>query len=116
MSEGISLLSRIFHYIRGPNPVHPSVWEGRLSPIVFRRFEDADLNQCVQLYSLNEEGRFPRGVGEKYRNSLIEQESYYLAVKRKGESLLRVACPTWCERTLRCSVTDLWNLSTKARE
>ena len=84
MSEGVSLLRRIFHSIKGPNPVHPLVWEGRLSPIVFRRFEEADSNQCIELYTLNEKGRFPEGVLDQYRKHLAERHSYYLVGEKEG--------------------------------
>jgi predicted N-acetyltransferase YhbS len=100
MNDGVSLLSRVFHFIRGPNPVHPSVWEGRLSPMVFRRFDETDLNHCVELYSLNEKGRFPQGVIEQYRKSLAEQESYYLVSEMEGRIVASGGVSYWMRENM----------------
>ena len=56
---------------------------------MFRRFQVADLDQCIELYSLNEKGRFPEGVIEQYRESLAQQDSYYLVGEKEGRI---VAC------------------------
>ena len=100
MNDGVSFLSRVFHFIRGPNPVHPSVWEGRLSPMAFRRFEEADLNQCIELYSLNEKDRFPQGVIEQYRNSLAERDSYYLVGEKEGRIVASGGVSYWMRENL----------------
>src|ERR1041385_5502612 len=76
------MFSRIYHFLKGPNPLNPSVWTGRLSPLTFRRFVSKDLPQCRELYALNEPGRFPRGVAQQYEKSLIADSAYYLVAER----------------------------------
>jgi len=80
-----SLLNRLGHFIKGPNPLHPAVWEGRLSPLNFRRFQPEDVSQCLEIYKLNEPGRFPEGVLSEYEKSLREQRSYFLVAERNGQ-------------------------------
>jgi len=80
-----SLLNRLGHFIKGPNPLHPAVWEGRLSPLAFRRLQPADVSQCLEIYKLNEPGRFPEGVLSEYEKCLREQASYFLVAERNGE-------------------------------
>lgn len=58
----VRVFERVAHFFKGPNPLHPAVWEGRLAPLTFRRFKIEDLPQCLELYRLNEPGRFPEGV------------------------------------------------------
>lgn len=65
--------------------MHPAVWEGRLSPLAFRRFEPADLHQCLELYKLNEPGRFPEGVIGQYEKALREHTSYFLVAEKEGK-------------------------------
>jgi len=79
-----SPFSRVLHYLKGPNPLHPDVVSGRLSPITFRRFVPGDLEQCLELYRLNEPGRFPGGYIETYKQSLLGGRSYYLVAERNG--------------------------------
>jgi hypothetical protein len=55
------MFSRIYHLIKGPSPLHPAVWKGRLSPLRFRRFQPSDSARCLELYAINERGRFPEG-------------------------------------------------------
>jgi ribosomal-protein-alanine N-acetyltransferase len=80
-----SLLNRFGHYLKGPNPLHPKAWEGRLSPLTFRRFQISDLPQCLEIYKLNEPGRFPEGVLDAYEKCLREQSSYVLVAERNGQ-------------------------------
>ena len=79
------MFDRLYHFIRGPHPLHPSVCDGRLSSRAFRRFETKDLPQCVELYSLNEPGRFPVGVAEQYHQSLVDGRSYHLVTEVDGQ-------------------------------
>jgi len=87
--------SRIYHFVKGPNPLHPAVWEGRLSGMAFRRFEAGDLPSCVELYALNERGRFPDGIMEQYRNSLAAQKSYYLVCEKDGRIVASGGVSYW---------------------
>jgi ribosomal protein S18 acetylase RimI-like enzyme len=75
------MFSRIYHFLKGPNPLHPSVWRGHLAPVTFRRFTSQDLPRCLELYALNEPGRFPKGVAEQYEASLVQGSSYYLVAE-----------------------------------
>jgi GNAT superfamily N-acetyltransferase len=75
---------RVGHFLRGPNPLHPGVWEGRLHPLTFRRFGLADLPQCLELYKLNEPGRFPEGPGNHYEDCLRSERSYVLVAENGG--------------------------------
>jgi N-acetylglutamate synthase-like GNAT family acetyltransferase len=75
------MFSRISHFLKGPNPLHPSVWTDRLSPLTFRRFAPQDLPQCLKLYALNEPERFPEGMVRQYEKSLITSSSYFLVAE-----------------------------------
>ncbi len=57
------------------SPTNPKVWQGRLSPMAFRRFVPGDLEQCLELYRLNAPGRFPEGTLRDYWNTMVEQEA-----------------------------------------
>lgn len=65
--------------------MHPSVWEGRLTPLTFRRLAVADVPGCLELYRLNEPGRFPEGVIDQYEKTLREQNSYFLVAESDGQ-------------------------------
>src|ERR1043165_8804325 len=84
------MFAKIYHYLRGPNPLHPDLLEGRLSPLRFRRFAKEDLAQCLELYSLNEPGRFPTGLIEPYEKSLLNGDSYYLVAQNEQERAVAV--------------------------
>ena len=77
-------LERMGHFFRGPNPLHPGVWEGRLRPLTFRRFDIADLPQCLALYKLNEPGRFPERVRDHYEECLRSGRTYVLVAEDEG--------------------------------
>jgi N-acetylglutamate synthase-like GNAT family acetyltransferase len=79
-------LCRIYHSLKGPHPLHPDVI-GNLRPLAFRRYQPPDLEQCVELYTANEAGRFPEGMVDRYRQSLIRQSSYYLVLE-KGHQII----------------------------
>ena len=81
------MFSRIYHFLKGPNPLHPSVWSGRLRPLTFRRFRPEDRAQCLELYSLNAPGRFPDGFLDQYESSLMQGSSYHL-VAEGGDKIL----------------------------
>ena len=89
------VLSRIYHFLKGPNPLHPAVWKGRLPQIPFRRFKTADAPSCIELYALNEEGRFPQDYIERYRQSLEAQRSYYLVGELDGRIVASGAVSYW---------------------
>jgi GNAT superfamily N-acetyltransferase len=78
-------LQRMGHFLRGPNPLHPGIWEGRLRPLTFRRFNLADLPQCLDLYKLNEAGRFPEGAVDNYEDCLRSERTYVLIAEDGGE-------------------------------
>src|SRR5690242_7316213 len=96
-------LDRVGHFFKGPNPLHPGNWEGRLSPMTFRRIETADIPQCLQIYKLNEPGRFPEGVIDKYEKALREQNSYFLVAEKDG----RIVATGGIHRFLRPHVATL---------
>ncbi len=76
---------RVKHFFKGPNPLHPGVWEGRLRPMTFRRFHIDDLPQCLEIYKLNEPGRFPEGVIATYEKLLRAQRTYVLVAEHEGQ-------------------------------
>jgi N-acetylglutamate synthase-like GNAT family acetyltransferase len=84
VSRRVRLLERLKHFAKGPNPLHPRNWEGRLSAVTFRRFQIGDLPRCLELYKQNEPGRFPEGVISQYEKALREQSSYFLVAEREG--------------------------------
>jgi ribosomal protein S18 acetylase RimI-like enzyme len=77
------VFSWLYHFIKGPNPLHPAL-VGRLSPMTFRRFASTDLPQCLELYAANEPGRFPGGVVNLYEKTLLGQNSYFLVAESEG--------------------------------
>jgi hypothetical protein len=82
-------LERAKHFFKGPNPLHPGVWEGRLRPMIFRRFNIADLPQCLEIYKLNEPGRFPAGAIAAHEDCLRSERTYVLVRKMKAASWRR---------------------------
>src|SRR5688572_12802634 len=79
------MFSRIYHFLKGPSPLDPNVWRGRLAPLKFRRFRADDLAQCLELYAQNEIGRFPKGASEEYKKHLTEQNSYSLVAEQNNQ-------------------------------
>lgn len=79
-----SWFSRFYHNLKGAHPLHPDVLRTRLKSLTFRRYEPADLDQCLALYTANELGRFPEGVQDQYRTSLTRQSSYFLVLEQEG--------------------------------
>ena len=77
-------LERVGPFFKGPNPLHPGVWEGRLRPMTFRRFDIADLPQCLEIYKLNEPDRFPKGVISQYEDCLRGGRTYTLVAEHEG--------------------------------
>src|SRR5262245_436440 len=70
-------------------PIHtdilnPTLWKSRLSPMRFRRYQPDDLLQCVELYRLNEPGRFPPGMLKYYWEILADQSVYFLVLENDG--------------------------------
>ena len=72
------LFERAYLLLDRPGPFLAPEWKGRLPPMLFRRFAPADLDRCLEIYALNEPGRFPAGVNEDYRRCLEGQTSYCL--------------------------------------
>jgi N-acetylglutamate synthase-like GNAT family acetyltransferase len=79
-----SLLRRFRHFVRGPNPLHPAVWQGRLAPLNFRRLTADDIPQCLELYTLNETDRFPKDFIGEYERNLRREDGYYLVAEKEG--------------------------------
>src|SRR5215471_1916074 len=88
--------TRLYHHMRGPTPLHPTVWHGRISPITFRRYRESDLPGCVNLYDLNAPGRFPR-LEPPYSTTLASGTVYTLVAETDGK--LIAAGSLYCERT-----------------
>jgi len=79
--EGLSAVGRRLRWIVTPAaPTNRRLWEGKLCPMQFRRTVPSDLEQCLELYRLNDGGRFPLGYISRYFKSLSEQESYVLVL------------------------------------
>lgn len=84
MSISPGLFQRIGHFLQGPNPLHPATWEGRLKPLTIRRTTAADVPQCLEIYRLNEPGRFPEAMIDVYEKFLASKDSYHLVAEREG--------------------------------
>jgi len=69
--------------MRGPNPLHPTVWKGRIPPITFRRYRESDLDGCVNLYNLNAWGRFPK-LEPSYSTILASGRAYTIVAEKNG--------------------------------
>ena len=78
------MFSRLFHFIKGPNPLQPSIWKGRLRPLTFRRFAPQDASQCLKLCRLNQPGRFPANTAKLYEEAMAGQSLYQLVVEKEG--------------------------------
>jgi GNAT superfamily N-acetyltransferase len=89
------MFSRIYHFLKGPNPLHPSVWEGRLMTLTFRRLAVADVPGCLELYALNELGRFPEGFVDEYEKTIREPTSYFLVVESEGRIIASCGLLYW---------------------
>jgi ribosomal protein S18 acetylase RimI-like enzyme len=76
--------THLYHHLRGPNPLHPTVWKGRIPAITFRRYRESDLNGCVNLYDLNAPARFPK-LEPPYSTTLTSERSYTLVAEKNGE-------------------------------
>ena len=76
--------SRLYHHVRGSNPLHPMVWMGRLTAIVFRRYQAADLEACVRLLDLNAPGRFPT-LDPSYSSILASGNLYTIVAEKNGQ-------------------------------
>jgi ribosomal protein S18 acetylase RimI-like enzyme len=79
------MFSRIYHFLKGRSPLHPAVIAGRLTPITFRRFTAEALPQCLELYALNEPGRFPKGAASEYEKALKQGKQYFLVAESNGQ-------------------------------
>lgn len=82
------MFSRIYHFLKGPNPLHPAVCRGRLTPITLRRFVPGDLSQCLELYSRNERDRFPSGMAHEFEEALKRDTTYFLVGEQNGRIVL----------------------------
>jgi N-acetylglutamate synthase-like GNAT family acetyltransferase len=87
--------ARIYHFLKGPNPLNPSLWQGRLEHMVFRRLEMRDIPQCLELYKANEPNRFPKGGIEKYEISLRDPDAYFLVLQRESRIIASGGLQYW---------------------
>jgi GNAT superfamily N-acetyltransferase len=62
-------------------PLTRTAWEGKLGPVQLRRVGPDDVEACLELYRLNEPGRFPPGQLPGYFKCLAKQEAYFLGVE-----------------------------------
>lgn len=62
------------------SPLKRSVWEGKLAPMTFRPFARADIEPCLELYELNEPGRFPPGGLPEYLSHLAQRRAYTICL------------------------------------
>jgi N-acetylglutamate synthase-like GNAT family acetyltransferase len=69
---------------RGANLVDPGRWDGCLPSLQFRRYRDSDLEQCLEIYRLNESGRFPEGILNRYWRLLADHGAYFLVLEQDG--------------------------------
>ena len=84
---------RLSHFLKGPNLLHPSNWEGHLSSMTFRRYQTVDFAECLEIYRQGDERTFP---GRS--NPSIRRES------PKPEKIL------FCCRTAWANYRYGWNL------
>lgn len=86
---------RLHHFLKGPNPLHPNVWEGRLKPLTFRRLQVADIPHCLELHALNATDRFPKGGSAEYEACLMEQSAYFLVAEKDGQIVATGGLSYW---------------------
>jgi len=61
----------------------------------FRRYQPADLQQCLEIYELNRPGRFPDKMEPSYARVLEEQTSYTLVAERDGRIVATGGIEYW---------------------
>lgn len=88
-------LSRIYHFILGPNPLHPDHWDFPFPAATFKTLNEADIPQCLEIYRLNEKDRFPEGEIAVYERSLRSGESYHLVAEWQGKVISTAGMSYW---------------------
>jgi [ribosomal protein S18]-alanine N-acetyltransferase len=80
MVAAVFMLARIHTAPNRPTPtlIFPSCC---LSPLRFRKYRRSDLEQCLELYRLNEPGRFPPGKLNDYWRVLANESAYFLVLE-----------------------------------
>src|SRR5262249_20694616 len=63
----------------------PGRWKTRLRPLHIRRYRSSDLERCLEIYRLNEPGRFPAGVLDHYQSGLRDGRAYFVVVEQEGQ-------------------------------
>jgi ribosomal-protein-alanine N-acetyltransferase len=53
--------------------------------MAFRRIVPDDVEQCLELYRLNEPGRFPEGMLKSYWKALLKERAYFLVLPGQGQ-------------------------------
>src|SRR4051794_36380936 len=84
----------LYRHMRGPNPLHPAVWNGRIHPIVFRRYRESDLDACVNLHDVNAPGRFPK-LDPSYGTTLASGRMYTLVAEKDGKVIAAGSVSYW---------------------
>ena len=66
------VLTPVFHF------------EKRLHPMQFRRLRSEDIEQCLEIYRLNEPGRFPPEMMGQFWMTLTNGTVYTLVLEEEG--------------------------------
>jgi [ribosomal protein S18]-alanine N-acetyltransferase len=67
-----------------PGQFNPYVARKRLRPVHIRPYVPADLDACLELYRLNEPGRFPPGILPEFETYLREGLALFLVIEEEG--------------------------------
>lgn len=64
--------------------IDPVLAQRRLRPVRVRAYTPPDFDRCIELYRLNERGRFPEGILPEYESWLREEGALKLVVEDQG--------------------------------
>jgi hypothetical protein len=83
--QPVTGLKKLWNSFLPRSPLHPDNWRGRLKPSTLRRLDPEDIPQCLELYRLNEPGRFPAGsYQQQYLDSLTSDTTTWSRSQRGG--------------------------------
>lgn len=80
-------------------PLSWVVLNGRLRKLTFRRSEEEDIPRCIELYQLNEPGRFPPNGLADFEKAL-RGDSYHLVTELDGKVVAMGGVSYWCRRDI----------------
>ena len=66
---------------RNPRRFSPAIAAGRMSPVIIRKLDPADIDTCCDIYLRNEQEHFPEGHFEDFKENLTADSSLSLVIE-----------------------------------